>query len=304
MKKRFDIPVTIIIYNRPDKLTQLLKVLSAIQPTQLFVIADGPKAKSDDRKKVEKTRALIDSIEWETSVQKSYADTNMGLRNRISSGLDWVFNNVEYSIILEDDCIPNEIFFEFTKEMLTRYKDNSNVSMIGGFNQYPNFSKDSQNPYFFSLTVPIWGWATWNDRWKDYHLFDKIWSSYKKRILLFMYFLRINKSILNTINIFRSISKASVGLIDTWDYQWLTVNVYYKRLSIIPKFNTVVNLGLDGSGTNSSSRDNLKIPKVKSITVTSHPNVIVDNKKYTKKYYLETFLKPKIMNVFKRINKA
>ena len=40
----------------------------------------------------------------------NFSDKNMGLKNRVSSGIDWVFDHCDKAIILEDDCIPNPEF--------------------------------------------------------------------------------------------------------------------------------------------------------------------------------------------------
>ena len=53
---------------------------------------------------------------------------------RVSSGLDWVFEQVPEAIILEDDCLPHPTFFRFCEELLERYRDDQRVGMISGDN--------------------------------------------------------------------------------------------------------------------------------------------------------------------------
>ena len=40
---RFEVPVTIVLFNRPEKTELLLKEVQKIKPKILFVIADGPR---------------------------------------------------------------------------------------------------------------------------------------------------------------------------------------------------------------------------------------------------------------------
>ena len=58
-------------------------------------------------------RAVLRQIDWPCDVRINFADYNMGCRRRVSSGLHWVFTQVEEAIILEDDCLADESFFPF-----------------------------------------------------------------------------------------------------------------------------------------------------------------------------------------------
>ncbi len=52
----------------------------------------------------------------------------------MSSGLQWVFDQVDEAIILEDDCIPDASFFPFCAELLERYRDDERVMAVSGDN--------------------------------------------------------------------------------------------------------------------------------------------------------------------------
>ena len=65
----------------------------------------------NDIKLVKKTRNLIDKINKNKKVIKIYSDKNLGLRQRIITGLNKVFEKEKQAIILEDDCIPTKEFF-------------------------------------------------------------------------------------------------------------------------------------------------------------------------------------------------
>src|SRR3989304_1429703 len=105
-------PVVLIIYHRPKLTRSLVDSLRKIKPSKIYVIADGPKDKKDARLCL-KTRRSIDLIDWPCKIFRKYSKTNMGLRNRVVSGLNWVFKKENKAIILEDDLIFDPSFFMF-----------------------------------------------------------------------------------------------------------------------------------------------------------------------------------------------
>ena len=172
-KKQLNTPVVFIIFNRPDTTQKVFDEIKKVKPKKLFVISDGPRKPSEEKLCVE-TRKIIDGVDWECEVLKNYSDKNLGLKERISSGLNWVFNNTEEAIILEDDCVPDQSFFKFCEEMLDRYRGNKNIMMIGGSNPLKDF--EIENAYTFSKYYQIWGWATWKRAWDKYDIDMKGWG--------------------------------------------------------------------------------------------------------------------------------
>jgi hypothetical protein len=47
---------------------------------------------------------------------------NLGVGRRIATGLDWVFDQVDRAIVLEDGCVPHPSFFGFCQELLDRHR--------------------------------------------------------------------------------------------------------------------------------------------------------------------------------------
>ena len=52
---------------------------------------------------IKKTRNLIDKINQKQKINKIYSDKNLGLRQRIITGLNKVFQKKNKLLILEDD---------------------------------------------------------------------------------------------------------------------------------------------------------------------------------------------------------
>lgn len=228
--------VAFIIFRRPETTRRVFEAIRAVQPPQLYVIADGPRT-PEEAALVARTRAIIDEVDWPCEVHKNYAKTNMGLKQRVSSGLDWVFEQVEEAIILEDDCVPDPTFFRFCEELLTYYRDEPSVMMISGqsFGHNPAFSS-----YYFSRFVFIWGWATWRRAWEQFRLECKdVWLSTRDTTLL--------EEVLEIKELvafwYARLNEAFLEDIDAWSYSWLYAIWRSNGFSIVPKRNLVSNTG-------------------------------------------------------------
>ena len=68
-------------------------------------MADGARDEAE-REACERTRAIVDRVDWPCEVLRNFSDVNLGCRRRPVSGIDWAFGQVEEAIILEDDCLP------------------------------------------------------------------------------------------------------------------------------------------------------------------------------------------------------
>ncbi len=128
-------PVVFIIFKRPDTTERVFEVIRQTKPTKLLVVADGARTdRPGEADKCAAVRAIIECVDWDCKVLKNYSEINLGCGKRVSSGLDWVFDNVEEAIILEDDCLPHPTFFRFCEELLERYRYDTRVSSISAQN--------------------------------------------------------------------------------------------------------------------------------------------------------------------------
>ena len=145
--RQLQTPVVFIVFNRPHTAEKVFQAIARAQPSQLFVIGDGPRSdRPGDVEKCLATRAIIDRIVWECQVQTNYAEANLSCQDRISSGLDWVFDHVDRAIILEDDCVPHPTFFRFCQELLEEYQDNHRVMVVAGTNYAEPCSRTNKVP--------------------------------------------------------------------------------------------------------------------------------------------------------------
>lgn len=162
-----DVPVVLIAFNRPRVTERVIDAFRRVQPSRVFVIADGPRpGNADDAERCAAVRELIDGIDWGCKVEKRYAESNIGLEANVELGLDWVFTQVDRAIVFEDDCIPDPSFFRYCEELLDRYDADQRVWLIAGDKKLVPFAAFKGQSYAFSSWASVWGWATWADRWE------------------------------------------------------------------------------------------------------------------------------------------
>lgn len=277
-------PVAFIIFNRPDTTERVFAEIAKAQPTKLLVVADGARTnKTGEAEKVAATRAIIQRVDWECEVLTNFSEKNLGCKNRVSSGIDWIFEQVEEAIILEDDCLPDPTFFRFCQEMLERYRHDQRIGIISGDNfQFGN--RRNNDSYYFSKYVHIWGWATWRDRWQgSYDVELRKWPSIRDDGWL-LDILGNSDEVKIWTDIFERMYKSKV---DTWDYQWVFANWVEGRMNVMPNVNLISNIGF-GAGATHTVRDShlANLPVNKMLFPIAHPvgvcrNLQADTYTYT-----------------------
>jgi hypothetical protein len=164
----FDIPVALIVYNRPEFTRRLIAALRPACPRHILIIADGPNLeRSGDDTRCQQVRAAVAEIDWPCEVELNAADNNLGCRKRPQTGLAWVFERVQEVIVLEDDCIPDPTFFPFCRELLIRYRDDPRVMIVSGMSILSHVPCGPES-YYFSIHSNCHGWATWRRTWAIY----------------------------------------------------------------------------------------------------------------------------------------
>lgn len=264
--------VVLIVFNRPETTRQVFAAIAAARPSRLFLIADGPRAdRLGEAERCAEVRQIISSVDWPCQVETNFASENMGCRRRVISGLNWVFSIVEEAIILEDDCLPDPSFFLYCADLLARYRNRPQVSMISGFNA---LEKDFpfEFSYYYSLLYHVWGWATWRRAWSQYDERLSAWPEIKKTGMLYELFPR-KDFVVHWTQIFDGMH-AGTGP-NTWDYQWVYTCWMRNWLSVVPSRNLVQNIGFGADATHTRKPDAIQTLPAGSVRFPlTHPPAI------------------------------
>ena len=248
-------PVVFIIFKRIDTTKKVFKLIHDYKPNKLYLIADGPKVIEDNNKCSEVRNFVENNIDWDCELIKVYSDTNLGCAKRVQTGLDYVFENEEMAIILEDDTLPDPSFFNFCEELLERYKHDKRVAHISGCNLHSN-AVNLKESYCFTSIVNIWGWATWKRAWIHYDINMPSWDNEDKESFL-SHWCQDRKSRKGIHKMFDLHCNNEDPW--TWDYQWVYACWNSNGLSILPSVNLVSNLGIGPNASNTKSHFTVEI---------------------------------------------
>jgi hypothetical protein len=244
-------PVLLLVFNRPNLTEQVFRQIRKAQPSQLFVAADGPREDHpEDRSLCQEAREVATQVDWECEVHTLFRGENLGTRKAISSAVSWFFDHVDAGIILEDDCLPAGSFFPFCRSLLEKYHYDERIVMISGYNPLTPWRSNEQS-YHFSNYGGIWGWATWGDQWSAYHEARKIDDVMAIERVLNNVLVEPEQVVQRT----QSISRVFDGEFDSWGYQWFWARVLQNKLSVVPAYNLVSNIGFGEGASRTTNPD-------------------------------------------------
>ncbi len=197
-----------------------------------------------DNENCAEVRKIVTNIDWPCETKFLFRDKNLGCKAAISSGISWFFDQVEEGIILEDDCLPHDTFFDYCADLLERYRLDLRVTTICSVNMQFGHRR-SPYSYYFSRHVHVWGWATWRRAWKNYDLHMQRWPEFLEGGWLKDVWLEQEK-----VNYWtRMLAGVYQGKINTWDYQWELSCWMQGGLNVIPNVNLVSNIGFSPEAT-------------------------------------------------------
>jgi len=236
-----DTPVVLVVYNRPKHTLEVLKKLREHNITNLYIFSDAPK-RPEDAESVGLVRRLIHSIDW-TTPKIIERPENFGLARNITEAVDYVFELHDRLILLEDDCVPQQYFFDFMNTCLEKYENEPHVFGISGYSvPVPeHLLKDYPYDAYFSPRIGSWGWATWK----------RAWAHYEKDLHKLIEIAKRDNIDLTQggtdIPVF--IEKFITGrLKDVWTLNWVLSVYVNKGLYVYPTKSHVKNIGVDGTG--------------------------------------------------------
>jgi hypothetical protein len=266
--------VLFLVFNRPEATAKVFEAIRRAKPQRLYVAVDGARAnRADELGKVTKVKKIATAVDWPCQVMTLFRNQNLGCKYAVSSAIDWFFQHEECGIILEDDVLPAEGFFEYCQVALKEYQNDPNVGMITG-HSIENKTGLSDQRYTTKLSTYglVWGWATWRQVWHQYDVELFGWNPQE------LDFLKAKKfSSQLYVDMWRQIfTRVKSGEIDTWDYQLNYLLLKNNLLCVIPPYNLIDNIGFGLEATHTAGEKPIWFVDSNSIV----PTEIIFSKQY------------------------
>jgi len=233
--------VLIIAYRRAAEIERILQVCQENSIDKIYVALDGPKDENVDGEKDNKAiREIVGNYQknYAGVISTLFRDQNVGCAASCLSACDWAFENEEYVIVLEDDCIPSRGFFEFARASISALNADSNIWLACGTQFAPS---DLHNEsWSLSSYALIWGWATSQAKWKEISFAIRSGNPISKQ---------------NGISPWERIywnqgsRRAYSGWKDVWDTILLQQMIANNKYAILPNEPLITNVGNDSSAT-------------------------------------------------------
>lgn len=289
--------VLFIAFNRVEPARMVMEAIRAAKPPRLYFACDGARNEGE-RERCNQVRALTSMIDWDCKVFTKFSDVNLGVMMGESTAMNWFFENEEEGIVLEDDTLPTQSFFQYCQALLERYRDDERVWCIMGNNLMSEWEVKGKESYYFSAHGygAYWGWAGWRRTWIKYDVQMADWPEARDTGLIEGHF-RNKAEMAEAYKLFEG---QYIGAIRSWDYQMDFARILNRGVTCIPNINLVRNIGFGADGTHTVS-ENDRRNKADDAELTFplvHPrHMVVDVERDMA--YFEKYIRPSLFRSFK-----
>jgi len=239
------VPILLACFARAEKLAEVIKPLVGVK-NPIYAVIDAPRDHRESLRVAEVRKVLNDSALVVRDVLTF--PINQGT-NSVAMGVDWILQDFESVIVIEEDILVSTQFIEFAEVMLEKYSTDHRVGSITSMNLVPKEQITAPEfTYRFSCYFYAWGWATWKDRWTQMIPFDA-WDidSLRTPITARNHLAQERwKSGLREVH-----SGRAPGL---WDYRWIYTYWEKKWLTVVPNTNLAINIGFDHEATHTRQK--------------------------------------------------
>ena len=240
--------VLFICFNRPHLAQAAFERLRDAKPSFLYVAADGPRAsRPAEAALCDEVRSVFDDVDWPCHVVRDFAPENMGCENRIVTALQRTFDNVDRAIVMEDDLVPEDGFYQFCETMLDRFADTPRVGTIAG-SSYVRSSALCRSSYYFSRYANTLGWGTYK------RVIDRVdWKPDPQDITE-----RLGRVLGRRIEPAKwadCVRLVYNGTVSTWDFQYVIAQLLAENLSVTPRLSMVTHIGTGPDATHTPVND-------------------------------------------------
>lgn len=279
----YKIPVLFVIFKRKDTSLKSFEQIKKVRPEHLYIACDGPRPHVEgEADMVEATRkAVLDAIDWECEVHTNFQKANLGCGMGVYTAINWLFENEERGIIIEDDCVMRDSFFPFVEEMLERYADDTRIGLVDGANYLEHI--DIPDSYVFSRYKSTNGWASWRRAWRLMDM-DMSWRGTKYELSVIKNMGYKSKDVRYWKYRLKAVDLNDVS---AWDWQWYFTLAANNMLGITPKYNLTTNIGFGEGATHTTegSTPSLYISTRDLTFPLQHPKFVVPYQPFEQAFY-------------------
>jgi hypothetical protein len=262
--KNSDPAVLVIVYRRHKNLEKILNICAENAVARIYVALDGPKEGNfeglSDYKKAEEVLLNFASL-FNGKIEFLIRDSNVGCAPSVLAACDWAFKSEECVIILEDDCIPLNSFFDYSRQSIELIRSDDSIWLSCG-SQFipPVYFEDS---WVLSKYPLNWGWTTTNTKWeliRDCILNPKSFSILDRLTVQGSYWEA-------------GLRRARDGWVDVWDTILVHQMILLRKLAILPSTSLISNIGHDPVATNTKGSKSILGTVVREFSDPASPPV-------------------------------
>jgi len=236
-------PIALFVYNRPAHTKRTIEALQrnvGARESELVVFCDGLR-EGGDQAQVAAVRELVASVSGFKSVTVIERENNFGLSQSFIQGINWMMEQYERIIVVEDDNLTSPYFLQFMNDALNMYDKDLDVASICGYS-YP--TKNQLPETYFLSGVDTWGVALWRRGWGVFEEdASKLLHELQMKGLGYEFDWRGQRPL---ISMLEAQARAEI---DSWTIRWLASAFLAGMFTLYPGKSFVQNIGNDGTGT-------------------------------------------------------
>lgn len=239
-----DAAVLLIAFGRVDYARKTFEAIKAAKPSKFYFYTNaGRPDHPDECRRNDIVKSMAKEVDWPCEFKTWFREEPVGVLDSIRLAINWVFENEEKAIVMEEDCVGAPAWFTFANEMLEMYKDEKRIWMIGGSNYAEGYNPLGYS-YHFSRNFFINGWASWRDRWQKVDWEHLDYLSILKEGVIDSYYPTTKERNYHKDNLKRNASVLAQN--KCWDFAFWYTAVANNAYSITPSYHLVQNIGVEG----------------------------------------------------------
>lgn len=272
-------PILILFFNRKESVLHLIYKLSEVKPKYMYLGCDGGRTLEEKEYISEIRELVLKNINWDCEINTNFSEENLGCKFAVHNSVQWFFKNVNEGIVLEDDCIPSNAFFNYIEYALDIYRGDSRIASIGGRKDVLGLPLGLAS---FSSKFFCWGWASWSDR----ILGNDIEFGYQKKL---------PRECLKDLSFYESQHVKGIHnmminrIVNSWAYSYDLIFRERSQLHIIPPYNYIHNIGI-GIGTHTKAG---RVTDIESRDSFSKDSICIDSEPKRDAAYMDKYFKSK-----------